>query len=272
MDESEPAFAWPDGRRAALSITFDDARLTQVDNGLPILNRHDVKGTFYVGVKRVESRLPGWREAVAAGHEMGNHSLTHPCSGNFLFSRQNALEHYTLEQIEKDILAANDAIQQVLGVSPTTFAYPCGQRTVGRGEGVQSYVPVVARHFVIGRTWLDEAAADPTFCDLAQVTGIRMDGASVETLLRLVDNAIEHGHWLVLCGHEVASPEADVTSVLAHGQDTVPKSLDALCAYARERADVLWTDTVAAVGSYVASERNARTADQRAVSGGSSLS
>ncbi len=29
-------FRWPDGKRAAISLTFDDARFSQIDCGLPI--------------------------------------------------------------------------------------------------------------------------------------------------------------------------------------------------------------------------------------------
>src|SRR5689334_4883037 len=100
-------FQWPDGKRAAVSLSFDDARLSQIDRGMEILDRHQVKATFYVSCGAVEQRLQGWKKAVAQGHEIGNHTLTHPCSGNFAFSRHNALEQYSLQRIEADILGAN---------------------------------------------------------------------------------------------------------------------------------------------------------------------
>ena len=37
---------WPEGKTAALSLTFDDARLSQVDQGLPLLDSYGVKATF----------------------------------------------------------------------------------------------------------------------------------------------------------------------------------------------------------------------------------
>ena len=39
---------WPEGKKTALSLTFDDARLSQVDQGLPLLDAYGVKATFYV--------------------------------------------------------------------------------------------------------------------------------------------------------------------------------------------------------------------------------
>src|SRR5688500_6680342 len=93
------AFKWPAGKRAALSLSWDDARTSQPDTGIALLDRHGVRGTFYVVPSSVERRLDGWKKAVAGGHEIGNHSLTHPCSGNFPFARQKALEEYTLEKM-----------------------------------------------------------------------------------------------------------------------------------------------------------------------------
>lgn len=254
MTTHDSTFAWPAGQRAALSLTFDDGRLSQVDAGIPVLDRHGIAGTFYVLPAAVDERLTEWSKAVAAGHEIGNHSTTHPCSGNFAWSRENALEELTLDRVEADILAANEALRERLGVEPTSFAYPCGQRTVGRGENAQSYVPLIARHFQTGRCWLSESANDPAYCDLAQVAGMKLDGTDLETLIDLVDDAIAASSWLVLCAHEVASEQ--------HGWSFSPARcidearLDEFCAYAANRADVLWTDTVSAVATHIEHTRN----------------
>ena len=144
MDETTDKFEWPEGRKAALSITFDDTRASQLDTGLPILDAHGVKATFYVSLKAASQRRDDWRRLPETGHELGNHTLNHPCSVNFGFSRTNVLESYTLERMEEDLTGANTAIEEQFGVRPATFAYPCGQKYVGRGEGVRSYVPLVA--------------------------------------------------------------------------------------------------------------------------------
>src|ERR1043165_2628361 len=71
-------FTWPDGKRAALSITFDDARTSQVDSGTALLDKYGIKATFFVVPPTVEERLDGWKKAVANGHEIGNHTINHP--------------------------------------------------------------------------------------------------------------------------------------------------------------------------------------------------
>lgn len=242
------AFQWPEGKRAALSLTFDDARPSQLDAGLPILEARGVKATFYVSPAHMEDRLDSWEAVAARGHEIGNHTLHHPCSGNFRFARGRALEDYSLEQMEADILGGNEAVERMLGVTPATFAYPCGQTFVGRGEGVASYVPLVARHFIAGRGAFDEAHNDPRWCDLAQVFAMGMDDLPFARLKALIDHAVEDdGGWLVLFGHDVGPQSGR--------QVTRADALDDLCRYATDPASGIWVDTVEAVGRHIAKAR-----------------
>ena len=83
-----------------------------------------------------------------------------------------------------ELIEANRRIATLLGVTPRTFAYPCGQTFVGRGPGTQSYVPVVADLFLAGRGWRDEASNDPAFVDLAQTLGVEMDDRDFARFVR----------------------------------------------------------------------------------------
>jgi len=235
-------FAWPDGKRAAVSLTFDDARLTQADVGIPILDRFGVKGTFYVSPHNVVERIDAWKAAVANGHEIANHTVTHPCSANFRWGRAKVLENMTLDDYETELLDANAQIAEMLGVTPTTFAYPCGQTFVGRGEDLKSTIPLVAKHFRVGRGAFDEIANDPAFCDLAHITGIDLDRTPWEKAEALVVSSADEGRWLVPFSHEIA-PEGR--------QATLPDTLEKVCAYCTDEKNGIWIDTVAAVGEYV---------------------
>ena len=201
--QTAPNFEWPQGRRAAVSLSFDDARESQPDIGAKLFERFKTKVTFYIVPSRVEPRLEGWKRLAKAGHEIGNHSLVHPCSGNFAFSRDRALEDYNLERMREELIESNRLLEEMFGAAPTSFAYPCGQSTVGRGVAAKSYVPVVAELFASGRGWLDEAANDPSYVDMAQLTGIEMDGKDFADLLPLLETVRENGQWLVLGGHEI---------------------------------------------------------------------
>jgi peptidoglycan-N-acetylglucosamine deacetylase len=239
-------FTWPDGKRAALSLSFDDARKSQVDVGVALLDKHKVKATFYVVPSAVELRLEGWKKVVASGHEIGNHSLNHPCTGNFEWSRQKALEDYTLEKMRDELQHANRRIRELLGVTAESFAYPCGQTFVGRGVDTKSYVPLVATLFASGRTWQDETPNDPGFCDLAQATGVEMDGRDFEQILPILEKARETGQWVALAGHEIGQDGQQTTRVTM---------LEKLMSYANDPANKIWIAPVGTIAKYIRERR-----------------
>ena len=57
-------FQWPDGKHAAVSLSFDDARTSQIDTGLAVLGEHRVKVTFFVQAENIGRRLGGWKKAA----------------------------------------------------------------------------------------------------------------------------------------------------------------------------------------------------------------
>jgi peptidoglycan/xylan/chitin deacetylase (PgdA/CDA1 family) len=234
-----------------VSLTFDDARPSQVDVGLPILDRHGVKATFFLVPSSAEPRRAGWKQAAAAGHEIGNHSLDHPCTGNFAWARQKALEDFTLERMRQQLLDANARLRDLLGVTPEVFAYPCGQTFVGRGLDTRSYVPLVAAAFVAARGWLGEAPNDPERCDLAQVLGMEMDGKDFEQVRPLLEQARQGGSWLVLAGHDIGEPGVQTTRV---------GLLEKLLPYLRDPANGFWTAPVGAVAHAIRQRRGLETA------------
>jgi peptidoglycan/xylan/chitin deacetylase (PgdA/CDA1 family) len=235
-------FSWPDGKKAAVSLSFDDSRLSQIDTGLAVLRKEGVKATFYVQAPRVEQRLDGWKTAVAEGHEIGNHTMTHPCTGNYPFSRNNALEDYNLQKMAQQLDDNNQQIHKLLGVTPKDFAYPCGLKFVGRGLKTKSYVPLVAERFLSGRGYLDEAPNDPSFVDLAQAMGTPFDNLDFAQMKKLVDDAAKNGSWVIFVGHEIGSRAYQTTDVQA---------LEQLCEYLKDPANGIWLGTVDQVGSYV---------------------
>jgi peptidoglycan/xylan/chitin deacetylase (PgdA/CDA1 family) len=239
-------FTWPEGKRAALSLSFDDARQSQVDVGVALLDKHKVKATFCVVPSAVELRLEGWKKVVASGHEIGNHSLNHPCTGNFPWSRQKALEDYTVEKMRDELKQANRRIKELLGVTAESFAYPCGQTFVGRGIDTKSYVPLVATLFSSGRTWQDETPNDPGFCDLAQATGVEMDGRDFEQILPILEKARETGQWVVLAGHEIGQDGQQTTRVTM---------LEKLMSYANDPANKIWIAPVGTIARYIRERR-----------------
>ena len=241
------SFQWPEGYRAAVSLSFDDARESQLDVGAPVLAETRTKVTFYLTAGNLGKRADDWKKVAAAGHELGNHSMVHPCSGNFEWSRTHALEDMSLDRMRQELTEANRAIETATGVRPVTFAYPCGQTFVGRGRGVQSYVPLISELFLSGRLWLSEAPNDPGYADLAQLAGYPMDDVEFDELESAVRSAIDRGQWLVLAGHDIGSPPGK--------QVTRVSMLRALTRYLQQPDRRVWVDTIGAVAAHVQRSR-----------------
>jgi peptidoglycan/xylan/chitin deacetylase (PgdA/CDA1 family) len=239
-------FRWPNGKRVAVSLSFDDARDSQMDVGVPLFDRYHAKATFYVNPPNMKNRLDAWKAAAAKGYEIGNHTMSHPCTGNYAWVGKNALEDYTMAKMEHEMDEANAETQRLLGVKPTTFAYPCGQKFVGRGSGTQSYVPLAARKFRVGRGFRDEAANNPVFCDFAQVLSPQTDGMSFEEMKKWVVTAAQNGGWLVFTGHEIGKPDYQVTDASV---------LEQFLKYAGDPANGVWLDTVDAIARYIQEQR-----------------
>ena len=242
-------FPWPQGKQMALSLSFDDARASQPNRGIPLLDEYGVKATFYLVPGTAKNQLEGWKKAVKNGHEMGNHTLNHPCSGNFTWSRSKAIEEYSLEKMGKELREATQEIEQLLGVRPDVFAYPCGQTYVGRGVNTKSYVPLVAEQFLTGRTWQDEAANSPEYCDFAQLTGVEMDGKDFEQILPLIEQARQEGKWLVLAGHEMNEEGAQTTRL---------SMLRKLIEYVQKPDSGIWIAPVGEVAKHVQAKREGK--------------
>lgn len=250
---SETGFRWPDGYAAAVSFTFDDARISQIDYGMELFAKHDVSCSFYVSLSGVEGRLSGWRDAVSGGHEIGNHSLSHPCTANYDFSRAKGActEDYTVSRMATELEDADRRIEDLLGVRPVTFAYPCGETHVGRGERAASYVPVVARRYLAGRGYYHDHPNDPRYCDLAHLLSYRFDIQPWEQHTVVMEGARHSGEWVIFSGHETGGPEDDFLNITL-------ADLERVLSYLDPRRDELWVAPVAEVAAWVRDQRIAR--------------
>ena len=98
--------------------------LSQIDTGIPLLDKYGVKATFYISPESMLKQSDQWKMAVLNGHEIGNHSVYHPCSGNFAWSRDKALEEYSLQKMRTELDSANRFINEILGVISDVICIP----------------------------------------------------------------------------------------------------------------------------------------------------
>lgn len=130
-----PAWNWPDGHQAAIVLTYDDALPSHLDVAIPQLDKAGLKGTFFLSAIFDQKLVPGWRAAAARGHELGNHTVLHPCArGTFKMPDHQNAESYQVGDMLTEIRIQNTLLHAIDGQVSRTFAMPCGQRLVADGK------------------------------------------------------------------------------------------------------------------------------------------
>ena len=107
-------------RRPALALTFDDGPSESTPELLKILARHGVPATFFMCGENVQ-RLPAIAgEVASAGHEIGNHTHSHP-----------RLDFRAPGFIYREMAQAQETIQRHTNRTPRLFRAPYGVRWFG---------------------------------------------------------------------------------------------------------------------------------------------
>ena len=109
--------------RRAIALTFDDGPSESTTEVLEILHRYRAPSTFFQCGRNVR-RLPVVsREVLSAGHEIGNHTDSHP-----------RLNFKSSAFIYRELARAQGSIQDATGISPRLFRAPFGVRWFGLRE------------------------------------------------------------------------------------------------------------------------------------------
>jgi chitin deacetylase len=107
-------------RQKVVALTFDDGPTPGItEDVLSILNKENVKATFFVIGAELERNLEDGRKIVAAGHELGNHSYSH---------KRMVLK--TPSFIESEIGRTDQLIRQAGYQSAIHFRPPYGKKLV----------------------------------------------------------------------------------------------------------------------------------------------
>jgi len=133
-------FTWPRGANLAVSLSYDDALNSQLDNVIPALDKLNLKASFYVVPNSpvMNLRLDEWLAASKNGHELGNHSIYHPCRASLpnrdWVEKQHDLDLYSVNQIIEELTKANTLLKAIDGKVERTYTIPCGDLLVGGEE------------------------------------------------------------------------------------------------------------------------------------------
>jgi len=184
-----------DRTRPALALTFDDGPSETTPRLLEALEKYRVKATFFMCGENVR-RCPDVARAVAArGHELGNHTDSHP-----------RLDFKSPQFIYREMARAQETIQEITGAKPRWFRAPYGVRWFGVGQAQQLLGLSGVMWTVIGRDWrwpaarvservLNSAASGAIIC-LHDGRGVRPApdiGATIEAVEYTVPRLQERG-------------------------------------------------------------------------------
>ena len=127
---------WPDGKQAAIVLTYDDALRSHLDVALPQLDAAGFKGTFFLSGTLPQEDVERWRKAAAAGHELGNHSVFHPCAkGTFEMPEQYTNERYSVKTMLTEIRVMNTLLHAIDGLRR---AHASPRRAVRRSSAAKT--------------------------------------------------------------------------------------------------------------------------------------
>lgn len=179
--------------RPAIALTFDDGPSESTPELLEILASHRVPATFFQCGVHVR-RLPDIaRQVAAAGHEIGNHTDTHP----HLYFKSPAF-------IRRQLADAQASIERATGIRPSLFRAPYGVRWFGL-RGVQQELGLLGVMWTtIARDW--KWPAD-------RVVPRLMAGA---------------GNGAIFCLHDgrALQPRPDIRATLQAVREVLPKLME----------------------------------------------
>lgn len=124
-----------------LALTFDDGPSnTFTPQVLDILARYQARATFFVVGRQVERSPELVARIHAAGHEIGNHTFSHPYGFK------------SVAQLERELTAAASAVYRITGRQPVLFRPPGGHISPGQLQAARRL-----GYTVVGWTAADDA-------------------------------------------------------------------------------------------------------------------
>lgn len=240
--------SWPQGKKAAVILTYDDGINSDWDVVMPQLEHRGMRGTFFLyGTAVKPAEIPIWKAAAKRGHELGNHTLYHMCGSAPADCKSSfdCLYCYNVKMMLEEIKIMNTFLSALDGKSVHAFAYPCGEYKAGGVDYTDSLQRTgwvrYARDGGGGVLYrLDEFDPMHVPCFVART------GMKSETLIATVKEAIAHGGLAVFIFHGVGDNYLRVEA------QEHAKFLD----FIQSQAKKLWVGTFSEVLDYVSNLKN----------------
>lgn len=206
------------GKKCAVVLTYDDAINQHLDNAIPVLDSLGLKATFYLTAfsTSMQTRLNEWRKLVQNGHELGNHTLYHPCiggQGREWIKPDYDLNNYSVQRIVNESRMTNLFLQALDGKTKRTFAFPCGDMKIGDS----SFMNAMKNDFIAARAVRNEMHKINEV-DLYNVDCYLVNGETGAQMIEWVKQAMKTNSLLVILFHGVEGGNSLNVSLPAHSQ------------------------------------------------------
>ena len=237
---------WPNGAAAAVSLSYDDSLPVHHLHVAPLLEQHGLRATFYLSMWNLQDP-DAWKAVAQHGHELGNHSLFHPCRRTpgmeSWLSADYDLMAYSPKRFRDELALANKMIDLLDGGKPRTYGNNCTNLTIGRGDAETPMDPILAELFVAARGTITNQPVDPArpaFTRLGHYSG---DGKTFAQMRAEIEAARAQGGWIIYMFHGVGTG----THTLFVADEEHRQLLAWL---AQERASI-WTASVVEVAQHL---------------------
>ncbi len=242
MAQGQSAYTWKE-KKAAVVITYDDALNEHLDNAVPILDSLGLKATFYITgfSSSVRTRLNDWKKIAENGHELGNHTLFHPCMGGTKgrewVKPDYDLNTYTINRMLDETRATNVLLQAMDGKTRRTFAFTCGDTKIGGSD----FTHFLKDDFVAMRNVRSQMHQIGEV-NLNDVDCFMVNGETGDEMIAWVQRAVESKLLLVLLFHGVGGGNSLNVSLPAHRE---------LLNYLKQNEQEIWVAPMIEVADYI---------------------
>jgi hypothetical protein len=237
---------WPHGATAAVSLSYDDSVPVHHLHVAPLLERHGLRATFYLSMWNL-AEPEAWKAVARQGHELGNHSLFHPCRrhpGNAAWlSADYDLSAYSPKRFRDELALANKMIDLLDGGKPRTYGNNCTHLTIGRGADEQPMDPILAELFVASRGTITNTPVDPARPVITRLGHYSGDGKTFAQMRAEIEAARASGGWIIYMFHGVGPG--------THNLFVADEEHAQLLAWLAQERATLWTAPVVEVALHL---------------------
>lgn len=239
MSEPIGSVGWPDGAKAAISLTYDGGLPDHLMLAEPLLRVLGLRATFYLSATFFLENPRAWAALATQGHEIGNHSLFG------VTGSRGELPNWTLEMVETDLQMTESLLRDYLpGPAERSFAYPGDVPITSEGP----YDGVVDQLFHWART-RQVGLNHAIFCNPHALRSLPSFDLSGAGMVQKAEEALDLGAWAIF-----------VFEGIGAGKDSCgERDHEVLLRHLAARGDELYIAPVRDVAEYVISARERMT-------------